>query len=243
MGRLVTRIVLPLTALVLGTIFFIFGVFSWQAPVLLRVEMLAGGGAAATTGFLTLYYGIRAHFSEDPQVRAGAAIRADMASGGMFILIGLLGVGAATANLQADFGPAAARNVKIAQVVRIASRGGRGADFRVEGERGWLQWRCHFDCAPRDGLLAVRKGPARITTIGNRLIGLESGGTSLLQIDDERQRLELSDGFLWAVCAAIALGATAYMVRRDRALRSLTPDPGMGQTVRAAWRDADRSRT
>jgi len=237
MARPIVRIVLPLTALILGLVFFIFGIFSWRAPLLVRGEMLAGGGAAATAGFLTLYWGIRAHFNADPQVRASAAIRSDIGVGALFVLIGLLVVGSATSKIQADFGPAQAHEVRIAQVVRISGRGSHGADFRIEGQRGWLQWRCEFDCAPRDSLLQVRPGPARMTTIGSRLIGLDVDGAGLLNIEAERQRLQRSDAFLWALGAAMALAATFYTFRRDRALRELAPGPriDLGPTVQRAW--------
>jgi hypothetical protein len=227
LARLFVRVVFPLISLVLGVVFFMFGVFSWLAPLLLRAEMLVGGGAAATTGFLALYWGIRAHFNADAAVRAVAAVRSDMAVGGVFMVLGLAGVCGATGDLQNDYGPLQTRDVRIDRVAPVAFRDITGANLYLQDEKGFLPWRCKSDCSARPAILQLRPGaPAKLAMIGRHLIGLEADGQALLDVDTERQRLKGSDALGWALFAAMASGAAIYVPWRGRALRNPPPrDP------------------
>src|SRR5262249_3124438 len=147
--------------------------------------------------------------------------------GALFMVIGIAGVGAATTGLQADYRPADIRDVRIERVVPVWVRSIHGANLFIAGETRFLPWRCTSDCSPRAAILAMRPGPAKLSMIGNHLVGIEANGGPLLDVDAARADLKKTDMVMWAVFAAVTLGAAIYVPWRSRALPRQTP----GDTV------------
>jgi hypothetical protein len=216
------RVVLPALAMLLGLTLALRGAFSVHAEPLLRALMILGGGAAAACGFLALLWGIRARFSDDPIVRALSAVRADVAAGALYAVVGLAGFAGAAGAVVADFGPAQSFDARLERLDThrntMRRGGGGGARLHLASVPQVLGWRCAFDCT---ALADLRRAnipglPVHVTRLGDNLIGLTAEGEEYLWPEAERERLTLTHAFTGLACAAMALGAGLYGARRYR---------------------------